>query len=58
MIKMLLTFMFLSVAIGFSIFIFRRMNNLERWDLTKTVFFSIMSSMAAIVVMGVLVVLF
>jgi hypothetical protein len=58
MIRIWLTFIILSVAIGFATQAVRRMNNLERWDLTKTIAFSIMCSLAAIVVMMVFVVLF
>ena len=58
MIRIWLTFIVLSVGIGFATQAFRRMNSLERWDLTKTIAFSIMCSMAAIVVMMLIVFLF
>ena len=58
MIRIWLAFIILSVAIGFATQAIRRMHNLERWDLTKTIAFSIMCSLAALVVMVVFVVLF
>jgi len=58
MIRIWLAFIILSVAIGFAIQAVRKMNNLERWDLTKTIFFSIMCSLAAVVVMMLFVALF
>jgi uncharacterized membrane protein len=58
MIRIWLTFIILSVAIGFATQVVRKMHNLERWNLTKTIAFSIMCSLAAVVVMMVFVVLF
>lgn len=58
MAKIILCFLFLSVAFGFSIHTFRQMNNLKRWDLIKTMSFAIMCSLGAIVLMMSIVVLF
>jgi hypothetical protein len=56
--KVILSFLFLSIAIGVSVHVFRGMNNLEKWHLTKLLFFSTMCSLAALVVMLLIVVLF
>ena len=58
MIKVVATFVFLAVAIGFATQTVRRMTGQELWDLTKLMFFSTMCSLAAIVVMMLIVVLF
>jgi hypothetical protein len=58
MIKGFATFLFLSVAIGFATQIVRHMTGQQRWDLTKLLFFSTMCSLAAIVVLMLIVVLF
>lgn len=58
MIRVVLFFLFLAIVFGFGIQTFRQMNNLEKWDLIKTVFFAIMCSLGAIVFMMLLVVLF
>ena len=56
--RLILTWLFLTVVIGFSVQTLRKMNNKERWDLTKLLFFSTMCSLAALVVMMLIVVLF
>ncbi len=58
MIKLILVFFALSLAIGLGLQTMQRMNNLERWDLTKTVAFSIMCALGAITIMMAIVVLF
>ncbi len=58
MIRLWLTFIVLAVAIGFTIQTVRRMTGRELWDLTKLLFFSTMCSLAAIVVMMLIVAIF
>lgn len=58
MIKLLLSFAFLSTVIGFATQTVRQMTGRERWHLTKILFFSIMCSLAAVVVLTLIVVLF
>lgn len=58
MIRLILVFFALSIGIGVGIQMVRKMNNLERWDLTKTMAFSIMCALGAIVIMMAIVVLF
>jgi hypothetical protein len=58
MIRLILTFFILAVVIGFTVQTVRRMNGQELWDLTKLAFFSTMCSLAAVVIMTAIVVLF
>ncbi len=58
MARVILTFLVLSVAIGFAIQTVRQMNGLARWNLTKTVLFSTLCSLVAIAIMIAIVVLF
>ncbi len=58
MVRLILVFFALSIGIGVGIQMVRKMNNLERWDLTKTMAFSIMCALGAIVTMMAIVVLF
>ncbi len=58
MVRLILLFFVLSIGIGVGIQMVRKMNNLERWDLTKTMAFSIMCALGAIVTMMAIVVLF
>jgi hypothetical protein len=58
MIKLILVFFVLALGFGMAVQTVRRMNNLEKWDLTKTLAFSIMCSLGAIVFMMAIVVLF
>jgi hypothetical protein len=58
MIRIILAFVILAVLIGFGITAFRQMNGKERWDLTKTVAFSLVCSILSISILVTLVVLF
>jgi hypothetical protein len=58
MIKVVLAFIILAVLIHFGIISWRKMAGKERWALTKTVSYSIIVSLLAIVVMMFIVVLF
>lgn len=58
MIRVVLFFVILSVLIHFGITGWRSMTGKERWSLTKTLGYSIIVSLLAIVVMMFMVVLF
>ncbi len=58
MIRLWLVFAILAVLIHFGITGWRSMTGKERWTLTKTVSYSIIVSLLAIVVMMFIVVLF
>ena len=58
MTKIILTFVVLAAVIGLAIQTVRKMTGREVWRLTKLAGFSIMSALAAVVVMAVIVVLF
>ena len=58
MIRVYLAFIILALLIGFGITAFRQMNGKERWDLTKTVAFSVVCSILSLCVLLALVVLF
>lgn len=58
MLKLYLTFIVFAVAIGFAVKILREMTGRERWHLTKLLVFSTLCSLAALVVMMLIVVLF
>lgn len=58
MIRLWLVFAVFAVLIHFGIIAWRKMEGKERWSLTKTVFYSIIVSLLALVVMTALVVLF
>jgi hypothetical protein len=58
MIRIILAFVILAAIIGFGITAFRQMNGKERWDLTKTVVFSLVCSILSICILVSLVVLF
>ena len=58
MIRLVLVFAFLSAVIHFTITTWRNMTGKERWSLTKTLGYSIIVSLLAIVVMMFMVVLF
>ena len=58
MIRIVLVFFFLAIVFGFVIQTVRKMNNLERLDLIKTICFAIMCSLGAIVLMMIFVALF
>ena len=56
--KLILVFFALSIAIGLGLQAMQHMNNLERWNLTKTVAFSTLCALGAITIMIAIVVLF
>lgn len=58
MIKLWLVFAFLAVLIHFGISALRNMNGLEQLALTKSIGYSILVSLAAVMLMTVFVILF
>jgi hypothetical protein len=58
MIRVILAFVILAALIHFGITAWRSMSGKERWSLTKTVSYSIIVSLLAIVVMMFIVVIF
>lgn len=58
MIKMITMWLMLSAAIGIGIMAFRQMSGKEQWQLTKLVIYATMCSLVAVVLLGILVVLF
>lgn len=58
MIRLWLVFAILFAGFYFSIPAFREMNGKEKWDLTKTILFSLLCSILAVGVMVVIVILF
>ncbi len=58
MIRVILAFIILAALIHFGITNWRSLTGKERWSLTKTVSYSIIVSLLAIVVMMFIVVLF
>jgi hypothetical protein len=58
MFRLILVWLGLSIGIALGVQTVRHMNKMEIWDLTKTVLFSTMCSLAALVVMFLIVVLF
>jgi len=58
MIRVILAFVILAVLIHFGITSWRSLTGKERWGLTKTLSYSIIVSLLAIVVMMFIVVLF
>ncbi len=58
MIKAVISFLLLTVVFAVGTHVVRKMNNQERWHLTKLLFFSTMCALAGIVVMSLVVVLF
>ena len=58
MIKIITMWVLLSVAIGFGIMAFRQMSGKEQWQLTKLLAYATMCSLAAVVLLGIFVVLF
>jgi hypothetical protein len=58
MIRVILAFAILAILIHFGITGWRSMTGKERWSLTKTVSYSIIVSLLAIIVMMFIVVLF
>ena len=58
MIKMISMWLILSAAIAFGIMAFRQMSGKEQWQLTKLLAYATMCSLTAVVLLGILVVLF
>jgi hypothetical protein len=58
MIKMFMMWLILSAAIGFGIMAWRQLSGKEQWQLTKLVGYATMCSLVAVVLLGILVVLF
>jgi hypothetical protein len=58
MIRLWLAFIVFAVVIHFGIAIWRKMEQKERWSLTKTAFYSIVVSLLALAVMTGIVILF
>ena len=58
MIRLWLVFGILAVLIHFGITAWRNMNGKERWTLTKSVTYSIIVALLAVLVMTVIVILF
>jgi len=56
--KMILIWLILSVAIGFGISAWRSLTGKEQWQLTKIAVYATMCSLVAVVLLGILVVLF
>jgi len=56
--RMILIWLILSVAIGFGIMAWRQLGGKEQWQLTKTVAYATMCSLVAVVLLGIMVVLF
>lgn len=58
MIRLWLVFAVLFAGFYFVIPAFRKMKGKEKWDLTKTLLFSLLCSLLAVTVMVIIVVLF
>ena len=58
MIKMFTMWLMLSAAIGFGIMAWRQLSGKEQWQLTKLVGYATMCSLVAVVLLGIMVVLF
>jgi hypothetical protein len=58
MIRVVLIWLMLSVAVGAGITAFRSLSGSEKWELTKIVAYATMCSLIAVVLLGILVVLF
>ena len=58
MIRLWLAFAVLAVVIHFGITAWRNLNGKERWNLTKSIAYSILVSLLALAVMTTLVILF
>lgn len=58
MIRFVFAFIILAALIHFGITGWQKLNNLERWSLTKTAIYSIIVALLAIVAMMFLVLLF
>jgi hypothetical protein len=58
MIRLWFAFAILAVLIHFGITVWRRMERKERWSLTKSLFYSILVALLAVLVMTIIVILF
>ena len=58
MIRLWFAFAILAVLILFGITVWRRMERKERWSLTKSLFYSILVALLAVLVMTIIVILF
>jgi hypothetical protein len=58
MIRVVLIWLMLSVAVGVGITAFRSLTGSEKWELTKIVAYATICSLVAVVLLGILVVLF
>ena len=58
MIKIVSMWLILSAAIAFGIMAFRQMSGKEQWQLTKLLAYATMCSLTAVVLLGIIVVLF
>ena len=58
MIKMVTMWLMLSVAVGLGIMAWRQLGGKEQWQLTKLLAYATMCSLVAVVLLGILVVLF
>ena len=58
MIKIVTMWLILSAAIGCGIIAVRQMSGKEQWQLTKIVAYATMCSLVAVVLLGIMVVLF
>jgi hypothetical protein len=56
--RMILMWVLLSAAIGIGIWAFRQLSGKEQWQLTKLVGYATMCSLVAVVLLGIMVVLF
>jgi hypothetical protein len=55
---MIAIWLILSVAIGFGIMAWRQLSGKEQWQLTKLVTYATICSLVAVVLLGIMVVLF
>ena len=58
MIRLWFAFAILAVLIHFGITVWRKMERKERWSLTKSLFYSILVALLAVLVMTIIVILF
>jgi hypothetical protein len=58
MIRIWLVFIIFAVLIHLSITSWRALSGMEKWSLTKSVFYSIIVSLLAVLAMSVIVILF
>ena len=58
MAKIVLMWVLLSALIGFGIMSFRQLSGKEQWQLTKLAAYATMCSLVAVVLLGIIVVVF